>query len=302
MTYFRELPNLEYQSFLSDSKSSDQYLTVKNLFRRVKLRDDLQNVFTIFDKYQIVDGARPETVAEELYGSSQYDWVVIVSAGITRIRDEWPLSSKDIYDYSFEKYGNDLDAIHHYETKEVRDSQNRLILPAGKVVDSNFTFVYSDVDKNCYSNSLSRISYTQTSDENVEINSSTITVTSSNINVNVGDQLFINGTYIRVVSFDTNSKIITLSSPTPIVISEGSTLTFKLKNTILIEKNPVTGISNYEYEVIENEKKRSIYILKPIYLQQVINDTRKAMTYDKSSQYVDNRLIRTENTKASNPF
>jgi hypothetical protein len=216
MTYFRELPNLEYQSFLPDNKSSDQYLTVKNLFRRVKLRDDLQNVFTVFDKYQIVDGARPETVAEELYGSTQYDWVVIVSAGITRIRDEWPLSSKDIYDYSYEKYGNDLNAIHHYETTEVKDSQNRLILPAGKVVDANFTI------------------------------------------------------------------------PNP-----------SLPTATL---NPVTGVSNYEYEVAKNEEKRTIYVLKPIYLQQIINDTRKAMTYDKSSQYVDNRLIRTENTKASNPF
>lgn len=216
MTYFRELPNLEYQSFLSDTQSSDQYLLVKNIFRRVKLRDDLQNVFTIFDKYEIIDGTRPELVAEELYGSSQYDWVVIVSAGITRIRDQWPLSSKDIYDYSFQKYGNELNSIHHYETIEVRDSRNRLILPAGKVVDSNFTIPNPDL-------------------------------------------------------------------PT-------ATL------------NPVTGVSNYEHEVIENEKKRTIYVLKPIYLQQVINDTRKAMTYDKSSQFVNSRLIKTENTKASNPF
>lgn len=216
MSYFRELPNLEYQSFLSDSKSSDQYLTVKNLFRRVKLRDDLQNVFTIFDKYQIVDGARPETVAEELYGSSQYDWVVIVSAGITRIRDEWPLSDKQVYDNAEQLYGTELNDIHHYETTEVKDSQNRLILPAGKIVDSNFTI------------------------------------------------------------------------PNP-----------SLPTATL---NPVAGISNYEYEVLKNNKKRTIYVLKPIYLQQIINDTRKAMTYDKSSQYVDNKLIRTENTKSSNPF
>lgn len=216
MSYFREIPNLQYQSFLSDSKSSDQYLTVKNLFRRVKLRDDLQNVFTIFDKYQIVDGARPETVAEELYGSSQYDWVVIVSAGITRIRDEWPLSDKQVYDNAEQLYGTELNDIHHYETTEVKDSQNRLILPAGKIVDSNFTI------------------------------------------------------------------------PNP-----------SLPTATL---NPVAGISNYEYEVLKNNKKRTIYVLKPIYLQQVINDTRKAMTYDKSSQYVDNKLIRTENTKASNPF
>ena len=39
MGYFRELPDLEYQSFLSDRISSDSYLRVKNLFRRVKLRE-----------------------------------------------------------------------------------------------------------------------------------------------------------------------------------------------------------------------------------------------------------------------
>ena len=50
MAYFRELPDVDYQSFLSDSISSKEYLRVKNLFRKNKLRDDLQNVFTIFDK------------------------------------------------------------------------------------------------------------------------------------------------------------------------------------------------------------------------------------------------------------
>jgi hypothetical protein len=139
MSYFREIPNLEYQSFLSTRKSSDDYLLVKNIFRRVKLRDDLQNVFTIFNKYQIQDGARPDTVAQEIYGSSQYDWVILVSANIINVRNEWPLSDRDIYRYSEELYENDLNAIHHFETTEVKDSNGRLILPKGKVVDSNFT-------------------------------------------------------------------------------------------------------------------------------------------------------------------
>ena len=63
MGYFRELPNLKYPSFLSDKNSSLDYLEVKNLFRRVKLRDDLQSVFTMFNKYSIPEGARPDTVA-----------------------------------------------------------------------------------------------------------------------------------------------------------------------------------------------------------------------------------------------
>ena len=215
MSYFRELPNLQYQSFLSDSQSSDDYLLVKNLFRRVKLRDDLQNVLTIFDKYQIRDGARPDTVAEELYGSSQYDWVVLVCAGITRVRDEWPLSDQKLYQYAEEIYGTELNDIHHYETTEVKDSQDRLILPAGQVVDANFTIPNP-------SNSLATL-------------------------------------------------------------------------------NPVVGISNYEYEVRKNNEKRSIYVLKPRYLQQVLLDTRKEMNYDLSSQYVNDKIIKTENTKLSNP-
>ena len=104
MSFFRELPNLEYQSFLSSRKGSDDYSLVKNIFRRVKLRDDLQNVFTIFNKYEIQEGARPDTVAEELYGSSQYDWVVLIGANIINVRNEWPLSDRDIYRYSEELY------------------------------------------------------------------------------------------------------------------------------------------------------------------------------------------------------
>ena len=56
MGYFRELPEVDYQSFLSDSNSSQNYLRVKNLFRRNKLRDDLQSSFTLFNKYEIVEG------------------------------------------------------------------------------------------------------------------------------------------------------------------------------------------------------------------------------------------------------
>jgi hypothetical protein len=244
-------------------------------------------------------------VSQELYGSVQYDWVVIVSAGITRLRDQWPLSDKQVYDYAESIYGNDLNSIHHYETKEVRDSEDRLILPAGQIVDEDFSFVYTDIDKN-YSNTLSKISYTEISIENTPINTSIIKVNLSKNNVKIGDELLINGIYIPVISSTNdiinNTKVITLSSPIPIDVSEGSTLTFKFNNTILIETNPVTGISNYEYEVLKNNEKKSIYVLKPRYLQQVINDTRKAMIYDRSSQYVNDTLIKTENTKVSIPF
>ena len=139
MGYFRELPNLRYPSFLQEKGSSFDYVEAKNLFRRTKLRDDLQNNFTMFDKYEIVEGMRPDNVAQELYESDQFDWVVLLVAGITNVRNEWPLSNRDLYHYALDKYGDSLNSNMFFETIEVKDSSGRLILPKGKVVDQNFT-------------------------------------------------------------------------------------------------------------------------------------------------------------------
>ena len=215
MSYFRELPDLFYQSPLKDRVSSREYVRVKNLFRRVKLRDDLQNVFTLFNKYEINQGERPDTVAEDLYGSADLDWVVMLTAGIINVRDQWPLSDYELYRYAENKYGDELNSTRFYETTEVKDSSGRLILPKGKIVDSGFTI------------------------------------------------------------------------PNP---------ASKTQNL-----NPVTGVSNYEYEVRKNDDKRLIYILKPDYLQLYLNDMRRIMQYEKSSQYINRRLAATENTRNTSP-
>ena len=234
MGYFRELPDVEYQSFLSDAISSKEYLKVKNLFRRNKLRDDLQNVFTLFNKYEIVDGARPDTVAEEFYGDAELDWVVLMTAGIINVRDEWPLSNYRLYQYVEQKYDIlELNEVRYYETKEIKDSNGRLILPAEKIVDEDFSISY--YDNGIYYTNDSTSSF----DENVE----------------------------RVII-----------------------------------PNPVRGVSNWEYETIKNNKKSSIYLLKQGYLQQFLNDMREIMTYGISSEYVNESLIRTENTKVTTSY
>ena len=244
MGYFRELPNLEYQSFLSDAISSQSYVLVKNLFRRNKLRDDLQNIFTIFNKYEIVEGARPDTVAEEYYNNSEFDWVVLLTAGIINVRNEWPLSSNNLYNYAEEIYGTKLNDIHHYETIEIKDSSGRLIMPAGKIVDEDFV-----------------LSYSQFTDFKKDED----------------------GQYI--IDDDPDSDY----SEKKIPLTEN------------IEKsgsNVIRGVSNFEYETIKNRKKSSIYLLKKTYLQQFLNDMRNIMMYKDSSEKINSKLIRTENTNA----
>ncbi len=146
MGYFRELPNIEYLSPLKERNSSSEYIEAKNLFKRVKLRPDFYNSFTYFHKYQILDGERPDQVAKKLYDSSKLDWVVLITAGITNVRNQWPLSDKDIYEYALGVYGTEINSTRFYETIEVKDSNDRLILPAGQVVDYNFKSPRPKVD------------------------------------------------------------------------------------------------------------------------------------------------------------
>ena len=68
-----------------------------------------------------------------------------------------------------------------------------------------------------------------------------------------------------------------------------------------VNLNPVAGISNYEYEVRVNDNKRLIYILKSEYLQLYLNELRRIMQYEKSSQYINRRLAATENTRNTSP-
>jgi hypothetical protein len=145
MTYFREVSDLLYQSQQSNRNSSYDYVRVKNLFRRAKIRDDFFQNVTTFTKYKIIGEERPEQIAEKLYGSSTYDWVVLISNNIINLRTEWPLSDGEFSEYLDRKYTQaELAAPHHYETTAVIDSRGKLIIPAGKIVDSNFSITYYD--------------------------------------------------------------------------------------------------------------------------------------------------------------
>ena len=236
MSYFRELPDILYQSNLLHKVSSQEYIRIKNIFRRVKIQDWIAENTNFFNKYTIRDGERPDTMAERLYGTSERDWIIILTAGITNIRNDWPLSNYDLYRYVEAKYGTDLNAIHHYETIEVRDNKGRLILPGGQRVDQNFT-IPTPYD-------------------------------ASATNFYVG------------------------------VRPQSDNIDYRSVNSDI---NPVTGVSNYEYETQLNESKRRIEVMKPIYLQQFLNDMRELMNYKESSQTVNSKLLTTENTRLIGP-
>ena len=149
MAYFDSHPNLILPSFSPNRNSTKDYYITKNLFRRGKIREDFFQNAVAFEKFLIVGDNRPDNVAEEIYGDPELDWVVLISNNILNVRDEWPMSQYDFQRYLNNKYDPEqLTQIHHYETKDIRDQQNILILEGGLTVDANFTFKYSQDGNN----------------------------------------------------------------------------------------------------------------------------------------------------------
>ena len=217
--YFRRLPNLDYPSLLKERESNTDFIQTKNLFRRVKIREDLFANFMQFDKYEVIGDERPDNVAEKVYGNDGLDWVVLLSNNIIDINNEWPMNQSQLNMFLEEKYTpQQLVSIHHYETLELRDNKNQLILPAGLVVDADFNMEY------------------------------------------------LSGGQVK----STNS---------------------------LVDGRPVKAVTFYDYENSQNDQKRNINVLKQEFLGIFIKDFERIMKYDKSSQYVNRKLKRTENPR-----
>lgn len=145
MSYFREVSDILYQSQQTKITSSEDYVRTKNLFRRAKIRDDFVKSVNLFDTYKIVGEERPEQIAEKLYGSSEYDWVVLISNNIINIKNEWPLSSEEFNRYLNRKYSQEeLESIHHYETTTYYSGDGKAISKKGKIVDSDYSITYFD--------------------------------------------------------------------------------------------------------------------------------------------------------------
>ena len=236
MSYFKHFPDIFYPSPLSHKNSSGDYINIKNIFRRTKLKDYLAGNVSLFNKYVIEDGERPDTIAENLYGSSQYDFVVILVAGITNINQQWPVQDYQIYDIALSKYGTEtkMNEVHHYKTYEIKDSLGRQILPPNLIVDDKFK---------------------------------------------------IDGSSLRY-----GSNRFTL-------ISEAGNRQLDDKNEYTVATDKIAKpVTNFEFEVDENEKNREIDVLQRGYLTTFVNDMRDILRYDRHSRYINGKLSSTEIT------
>ena len=211
--YFRNLPDFLYVNRNDTQRETENYSIVKNFFKRAKLRGDIFENLTFFEKFIVQGDDRPDNVAHEVYGDPFLDWVVLLSNNIVNVQSEWPLSQADFFTYLNEKYDNETvlySGIHHYEANEVKTSNNDIIIASGTRVSVGQSVSYFD---------------------------------------------------------------------------DG------LENQVVVT-DIALPVTNYTFEENENNKKREIFLLKPIYLSIVFDDLEKIMKYKEgSTQFLDETLV-----------
>ena len=219
--YFRRVPNFTTSSRLNNNNSNFDTTEVKNLFRRFKLREDIASNFAAFEQYNIKGDERPDQVADLFYDDPTLDWVILTTNNAINQHYSWPMTNNQFYDYMYDKYGTDIDAIKHYETFEIVDSSDteRVVLDAGLIVNENFTFKF----------------YNPSSESYIELSNEFVA-------------------------------------------------------------RPIT---NLEYETRLNDEKRSIAILRRVYLDRAILDSVRELRYKNSSDYISNNLKKSSNIRLS---
>ena len=217
--YFRNLPDFLYVNRNDTQRETENYSVVKNFFKRAKLRGDIFENLTFFEKFIVQGDDRPDNVAHEVYGDPFLDWVVLLSNNVINVQSEWPLSQADFFTYLNEKYDNETvlySGIHHYEANEVKTSNNDIIIASGTRVSVGQSVSYFD---------------------------------------------------------------------------DG------LENQVVVT-DIALPVTNYTFEENENNKKREIFLLKPIYLSVVFDDLEKIMKYKEgSTQFLDETLVQGDNIR-----
>tara|TARA_B100000131_G_scaffold21202_1_gene20591 strand:+ start:22050 stop:22910 length:861 start_codon:yes stop_codon:yes gene_type:complete len=141
--YFSYLPEVYVRTTSYRQNNVDPYSLAKNIFRRIKIREDLSDIIMGFSQYTIKNNQRPDQVAYDFYGDMQYDWVVLLCNNILNVYDEWPMTEDELERYIDSEYENP-DSIHHWVTQKIRDTKGRVLIKPGMEVPENWSYTRPD--------------------------------------------------------------------------------------------------------------------------------------------------------------
>ena len=323
-SYFRQVPNLEYVNRTKGNTDISNYITIKNLFKRGRLRPDIIGNLNFFTNYKIIGDDRPDYVAYKEYNYSSLDWIVLLSNNILNIQDEWPLPQSSLDEVLLEKYGTYEklhSGVHHYETVEIKNTKGGIILPGGLETPNKWR---------TNGNYIQAINTKITQISGTDSKIATVTMSNGIKDLTVDSEVLIqgvnevyNGRFPVTEVLSIGDVVIRFKYVLPSIpevkqpeILGTEQVTFTVEGNVgtgnayyyeyydnnsyhtIPAANMTQAVTNYQYEIDKEDDKRNIFLLKPEYLNVIFNDLDDFMPYKKgAAQYVSNTLKKGENIR-----
>lgn len=281
--FFDKFPLVQYT--INRQLFSEYDIATNLLFRIGIIKEVMENNINAYYLYAVLDGDRPEIIAEKVYGDAEAHWIILYANDIYDPYYDWPMDSRTFDNYITDKYGSIAWAqtnYHHYEKVITREN------PAAQVT---MVTSFEVNDKKLTNDVLSIIDY--------------------EINYNIGEPVFIGASYGdntysgTVMAWSNSNGYIVLANTTgaaksyefligansaangTVISTTVPSVPMDAYNTLvdttdyasyevggstvreIISRNRVTY---YDYELELNESKRLIKIIQPQYYNQIVSE------------------------------
>ena len=88
-----------------------------------------------YTKYTVKSGQTPDEIAFDLLGDSSHYWTILLLNNITDTQTQWPFDDYELDKIIEDRYGTLANKIRHWETKEVKDSYDNIVLESGIIIE-----------------------------------------------------------------------------------------------------------------------------------------------------------------------
>lgn len=217
--------------------SYTNYEVATNIFVRIGVIKESLSGISSYYIYNIKDGDTPERLAEKVYGSPEAHWIIMMSNDIVDSFYDWPLN----YD-EFNKY-----IINKYRTAA-----------GGNTVPDNSVISWSQVSTPGGNNIYKYFKVIERTD------------TSTNTTTVWKYKVDYNKTTINVPTNVPYDYYLNLST-------EGTYTTYNVDGVTINEKVYGTFQTFYDYEVEQNDSKRTIKIIRPEYYNQIVEELKNIL-------------------------
>ena len=304
MSYFKKFPRIEY--------TFDNGVTSKvavDILTRVGFKSKVKNTTEMFSDYDVEEGETPEVLADRYYGDPELHWVILIMNEIVNPYYDWPLSNR-VLNKSIDnvKYpGTALMLTDKGTTGDIasvsytKDDQIYVITGGtwevnedGKVTAAtagSTAAIIHNWDKTLQKLEVTAVSGSFSVGEKI----TTIGITGDGSNVytvsNIGRVITENRASAHHFADSTGDFLNPYGTPPASGTGDQTLLgqqgsfsggyTVGYEHTILqnyaVDSVDTYTVTNYEYENVQNESKRSIKLLKPQFINAVVQEFEKVI-------------------------